>query len=70
MTWIDVVFEELGRIELFGAPFNYLDDVEKYERDQHSARRHFHRILGPVLDNTAAGSILEPIWKSAAESQS
>jgi hypothetical protein len=31
MTWTDVMLDELGRIELFSVPFNYLEEVEKQQ---------------------------------------
>jgi hypothetical protein len=44
MMWTDVMLKELGRIELFGAPFNYLEKVE--ERELERLRSNPRRRLG------------------------
>ena len=44
MTWTDVMLDELGRIELFSVPFNYLEEVRKQQS-------------GPLAAVTALGGV-------------
>ena len=39
MTWIDMMLDELGRIELFSAPFNYLEEIEKDKQNAKSKKQ-------------------------------